>query len=85
MAPNILHLPNGQTITVSSVFGGLYFKNNELSTHHQSHMPPGWTIVLHREDDEDESVDTPQTLEDEENILIKYINKPVRDGNDTSC
>lgn len=52
MAPNILHLPNGQNITVSGVYGGLYFKFNDLNIHQHSQMPPGWTIVLHSEDDE---------------------------------
>lgn len=50
MAPSILHLPNGQTLTVSPSFGGLYFKSNELNTHHNV-FPPGWTIILHSEDE----------------------------------
>jgi hypothetical protein len=54
MAPNLLHLPNGQTITVSPVFGGLYFKSNDLSLHHAA-FPPGWTIVLHAQADVDET------------------------------
>jgi N5-hydroxyornithine acetyltransferase len=58
MAPNILHLPNGQTITVTSVYGGLYFKVNDLNTHQHSQMPPGWTIILHSEDDNDKENDS---------------------------
>lgn len=54
MAPNILHLPNGQNVSVTSVFGGLYFKANDLNTHQHSQMPPGWTIVLHSEDGEED-------------------------------
>jgi hypothetical protein len=50
MAPNLVHLPNGQTLTVSPVFGGLFFKANELTTHHGA-FPPGWTIILQSEDD----------------------------------
>lgn len=50
MAPNIVHLPNGQTVTVSPVFAGLSFKANDLNIHH-SIFPPGWTIVLESEDD----------------------------------
>jgi hypothetical protein len=50
MAPSIVHLPNGQTLTVSPSFGGLYFKSNELNTHHNV-FPPGWTIILHSEDE----------------------------------
>lgn len=80
MAPNILHLPNGQTITVTSVYGGLYFKSNDLSTHQQSHMPPGWTIVLHKEDDEDQKAkDTLRSLDpdDEDNIYKQTANSHV--------
>ncbi|KAI9846264.1 MAG: hypothetical protein M1837_004253 [Sclerophora amabilis] len=51
MAAGMLHLPNGQTISVSPVYGGLVFKPNDLNIH-QSVFPPGWTIVLHTEDDE---------------------------------
>ena len=53
MPPAIVHLPNGQTLTVQPVFGGLYFKSNDLSTHHSA-FPPGWTIILHSEDDEED-------------------------------
>ena len=81
MAPNILHLPNGQTITVTSVYGGLYFKNNDLSTHQQSQMPPGWTIVLHKEDDDD---GTPKDIpmldgnrDDEDNIYKQTANSHI--------
>lgn len=52
MAPSIVHLPNGQTITVSPVFAGLSFKANDLNLHH-SIFPPGWTIILESEDDQD--------------------------------
>ncbi|KAK3711132.1 hypothetical protein LTR37_009919 [Vermiconidia calcicola] len=53
MAPSIVHLPNGQTLTVTPVFGGLYFKSNDLNTHH-SVFPPGWTIILNCEDEEED-------------------------------
>lgn len=50
MAPvNVVHLPNGQNITVTPVFGGLFFKSSEVHTH--SPFPPGWTIVLNSEDE----------------------------------
>lgn len=59
MAPgSIVHLPNGQNLTVTPVFGGLFFKSNDLTSHH-SPFPPGWTIVLNSEDE----------LEEEENGL----------------
>lgn len=57
MAPSIVHLPNGHNLTVTPVFGGLYFKANDLSFHHASAFPPGWTIVINSEDS--------QTLDDE--------------------
>lgn len=48
----MVHLPNGQHLTVTPVFGGLAFKSNELSNHH-SPFPPGWTVVLNSEDDDE--------------------------------
>ncbi|KAF2020817.1 siderophore biosynthesis protein-like protein [Aaosphaeria arxii CBS 175.79] len=51
MAPSIVHLPNGQNITVTPVFGGLFFKPNDLLNHPRSPFPPGWTIIIHSEDD----------------------------------
>ncbi|PPJ54995.1 hypothetical protein CBER1_05629 [Cercospora berteroae] len=53
MAPHQVHLPNGQTLNVTPVFGGLYFKSNDLS-HHHNVFPPGWAIVLNCEDDKDD-------------------------------
>ena len=52
---NLVHLPNGQTITISPVFGGLFFKANDLNIHHAV-FPPGWTIVLQSEDNDDDHV-----------------------------
>ena len=51
MAPSVLHLPNGQNLTVTPVFGGLFFKANELSSHHAP-FPPGWTVVINTEDED---------------------------------
>jgi hypothetical protein len=49
MAPtNIVHLPNGQNLTVTPVFGGLFFKATDLLNAH-SPFPPGWTIILNSE------------------------------------
>ena len=53
MPQSLVHLPNGQTLTVQPVFGGLFFKSNDLHTHHSA-FPPGWTIILNSEDDEDD-------------------------------
>ncbi|KAF2770482.1 putative siderophore biosynthesis protein [Teratosphaeria nubilosa] len=53
MAPSTVHLPNGLTLTVTPVFGGIQFKPNEWNVHHNA-FPAGWTIILHSEDDEDD-------------------------------
>ncbi|WEW58335.1 hypothetical protein PRK78_003803 [Emydomyces testavorans] len=43
-----IHLPNGYVFTVSPVFGGWTFKNEEINVTH-SILPPGWNIVIHTE------------------------------------
>jgi len=55
MSPQIIYLPDGQTITVTPVFAGLFFKSNELNTHHNA-FPIGWTIVIHTEDIEENNI-----------------------------
>lgn len=52
--PTLLHLPNGQIITVSPVFAGFSFKPNDLNIHH-SFFPPGWTVILESTLDGDNS------------------------------
>lgn len=65
MAPTstTCHLPNGQNLTVTPVFGGLYFKSIELAGHHGAAFPPGWTVVLNSgddgDDDEEEDITPP--------------------------
>ena len=54
MAPTTVHLPDGQHFTVTPVFAGLFFKSHELNTHHNP-FPSGWTVVLHTEDDGDDT------------------------------
>ncbi|APA09468.1 hypothetical protein sscle_05g042380 [Sclerotinia sclerotiorum 1980 UF-70] len=49
----IIHLPNGYHITVNPVFGGFFFKANELNTH-TSIFPAGWTVIIQTEDYSDE-------------------------------
>ncbi|KAF1984305.1 aerobactin siderophore biosynthesis protein iucB [Aulographum hederae CBS 113979] len=61
MAPSTVHLPNGQNLTVTPVFGGLYFKSNVLNTSH-SPFPPGWTIIINSEDEEDKDKELWQVL-----------------------
>jgi hypothetical protein len=58
MAPHttIVHLPNGQTLTVSHIFGGLRFVSNDLAhPHDHCPFPPGWTVVINSVDE----VETP--------------------------
>ena len=50
---HLVHLPNGQTITVTPVFGGLFFKANDMNKSNAI-FPPGWTIILHSEDDDED-------------------------------
>jgi RimJ/RimL family protein N-acetyltransferase len=49
MVLSSVYLPDGQTLTVTPVFGGLFFKSNELSAH-SSIFPAGWTVVIQSED-----------------------------------
>lgn len=57
MIPSTVYLPNGQSLTVTPVFGGLFFKSNDLDLH-QSAIPPGWTIIIHAEGEENQSNDS---------------------------
>ena len=68
MAPSLVYLPNGQTITVSPVFAGLSFKANDLNIHH-SVFPPGWTIILESGDDNDDPEVGTQSPPDEREQL----------------
>jgi len=61
--PNIVHLPNGQNLTVLPVFGGFFFKSNELNLH-GSVFPAGWTVILQSEDYSDEHESERNTRED---------------------
>lgn len=53
MPAQTIHLPNGQTYTVTPIFGGFTFKSNDLDIHHSA-SPPGWTVNLQTEDEIDE-------------------------------
>ena len=55
MGAQIIHLPDGRNVTVTPVFAGLFFKANDLNTHHNA-FPIGWTIVIHTEDDRPDKV-----------------------------
>lgn len=58
MAPSLVYLPNGQVLTVTPVFGGLFFKANDLNSPHNV-FPPGWTIILNCEEDDEEPASEP--------------------------
>jgi len=75
MAPTLVHLPNGQTLTVSPVFAGLSFKSNDLNVHH-SIFPPGWTIILESEDDHNNGEEPP--LDEREQIYRSRKHPPRR-------
>lgn len=45
MRNHICYLPNGLSFTVSSVFGGVTFKSNDMKLTNPI-VPPGWNIVL---------------------------------------
>lgn len=75
MAPSLVHLPNGQTITVSPVFAGLSFKSNDLNVHH-SIFPPGWTIILESVDDAKDGDESP--LDEKEQLFGSKKNPPRR-------
>ncbi|KAE8837491.1 hypothetical protein PTNB85_04826 [Pyrenophora teres f. teres] len=82
MAPvNIVHLPNGQNLTVTPVFGGLFFKSSDIATH--SPFPPGWTIVLNSEDELDAGEQELQQQDEEEQYPPRNVHrfkKPTLNG-----
>ncbi|KAL1297429.1 hypothetical protein AAFC00_004959 [Neodothiora populina] len=50
MAPGVVRLPNGYNLTVTPVFGGLYFKSLDANTQ-DCPFPPGWTIFISTQDE----------------------------------
>lgn len=66
-AANTVHLPNGQNLTVRPVFGGFFFKPNELNVNN-SVFPAGWTVNLHAEYPRDDapSSQAPDTISAED-------------------
>ena len=46
MPSSSCHLPNGQTFSVTRVFGGVTFKSDDMNFHNSA-FPPGWTIVIY--------------------------------------
>ena len=77
MAPSVVHLPNGQSITVSPVFAGLSFKANDLNIHH-SIFPPGWTIILESVDRDDDDDGTQSPPDEGEQVYRSRKHTPRR-------
>ena len=77
MTPTLVHLPNGQTITVSPVFAGLSFKANDLNIHH-SIFPPGWTIILESIDSDNDNDGTGSPPDEREQIYGSRKHPPKR-------
>jgi N5-hydroxyornithine acetyltransferase len=78
MAPSVVHLPNGQSLTVSPIFGGMYVRSNDLISHNhnQCPFPPGWTVVLNTEEEIEE--DHGSKLEDSPDQVGQDSPKPKK-------
>ncbi|KAL2260852.1 hypothetical protein VTK26DRAFT_5034 [Humicola hyalothermophila] len=76
MPPQIIHLPDGQSITVTPVFAGLFFKSNELTAHHSA-FPIGWTIVIHTQDDESDDTEDGKEKAGEGSTHLHSFTKPT--------
>lgn len=53
MVAQSVHLPDGQILSVSPVFGGYTFKSSQLDLHNSA-FPPGWTVNMQTEDQVDD-------------------------------
>ncbi|KAH8819938.1 siderophore biosynthesis protein-like protein [Xylogone sp. PMI_703] len=72
-----VHLPNGNNLTVLPVFGGFFFKANELNVSN-SVFPAGWTVTLHTEYVQDEDVaDQAETTASSENSSAQKTRKHI--------
>jgi N5-hydroxyornithine acetyltransferase len=82
MLPSILYLPNGQSFTVTSVFGGLFFKSNDLNLHN-SVFPAGWTIAIHSEDytDDDNNLGDPSGAPKRRPNIQRYMQPTLCNDN----
>lgn len=81
---NIVHLPNGQNLTVTPVFGGLFFKANDLLQNAHSPFPPGWTIILNSEEELNPEQQEQQDLYEDEDTFpprnVHRYRKPTLNG-----
>ncbi|OJJ47763.1 hypothetical protein ASPZODRAFT_1773713 [Penicilliopsis zonata CBS 506.65] len=80
------HLPNGQTFTVTPVFGGVNFRSHEMNLHHSA-FPPGWTVILQTNKSKEEGGARAGVVEEKSNrftqptlnddsLYISYIVSP---------
>lgn len=86
MAPQLVRLPDGQNITVTPVFSGLFFKPNELAAHPHAY-PLGWTVVLNTSETTPDTHDASQTDDNgtngrgnggpDQNALLRPYTKPT--------
>lgn len=72
----IVRLPNGHNLSVTPIFGGLYFKSIE-SHNTTSPFPPGWTIIINTEDDEVDH-DPPSYAGKDLGSIDPWTNSPSR-------
>ncbi|OTA08582.1 hypothetical protein A9Z42_0002810 [Trichoderma parareesei] len=66
MPPQLLHLPDGQTFTVTPVFAGLGFKSHEMNMHPNA-FPVGWNVVLQTEEEVESRLDDDDGDDDDDN------------------
>ena len=70
-----IHLPHGQTVTVTRVYSGFEFRANNLNVH-QSVFPPGWSILLTTRLYDEEEDDEPLT--EKEKIFGRQGREPLK-------
>ncbi|CAH0015194.1 unnamed protein product [Clonostachys rhizophaga] len=68
MPQQLLHLPDGQTFTVTPVFGGVGFRSHEMNAAHYHAFPIGWTIVLQTEAEAESDDDDPMDKDDQNGL-----------------
>lgn len=68
MPQQLLHLPDGQTFTVTPVFGGVGFRSHEMNAAHYHAFPIGWTIVLQTEAEAESDDDDPMDKNDQNGL-----------------
>ncbi len=70
-----VHLPNGQSLTVKPVFGGLFFKPDEQNLHNAAAFPTGWTVTLQSEEYVDAA---PEQQDETDSTSLQPTSKKLR-------